>query len=575
MNLRNLLIKEEKLIKRIISTIIDFIQNCRSSNNFTNIQIITTSIKFLIETGLYSEFFNDVYVNETNKFYKSLSNEIIKESNIGNYINFVYSSIEIENEIITKYLNEITLKKCLYYLENTLVIEKKDSIVQKIFSEEKPLNNEKQEILFKIFNLFKKVKLEQEIKNTWNDFIFRTTNQIYSTFSKNPIEFFKFLLEFKTNIDNTITNAFNGDEKLKNAAKEGLSKAINNKPSYVADAFSRYIDSVLRAKEEEETVIISRIDEFIQIFRFLDAKDMFENFYINRLALRVIFNESKSKNCERYLVTKLESECGTTFVTKAEEMFNDIEQSGLISQELCGLGWNKLEYSVMLLNSAVWPLPQAVNAIMPREVMDYNVKAMELFLKNTKNKGKVANWHVPYSTATINLTLPKSSIRYQITADGLQALILLHFNKKRSATLNELFKSTQVDKETILRHLHPLIKIQLILHENEEFTLNLNFSSNLKEISLIHHYFEDKHSIIESSDVYIKTWEDRKHVIDAYLMNIMKKHKKLYEHELFKKMEESLPFEYDEAKVIKRLATLKERDFLIQDKDEPTLLQYS
>lgn len=52
------------------------------------------------------------------------------------------------------------------------------------------------------------------------------------------------------------------------------------------------------------------LDKIIHIFRYLLDKDVFEGFYKNSFAKRLLENRHNNEDAERVLVLKLKEECG-------------------------------------------------------------------------------------------------------------------------------------------------------------------------------------------------------------------------------------------------------------------------
>jgi cullin 3 len=69
------------------------------------------------------------------------------------------------------------------------------------------------------------------------------------------------------------------------------------------------------------------LDKTITVFRFLADKDVFERYYKNHLAKRLLHGRSVSDDAERGLLAKLKVECGYQFTQKLEGMFNDMRIS--------------------------------------------------------------------------------------------------------------------------------------------------------------------------------------------------------------------------------------------------------
>jgi mRNA-degrading endonuclease YafQ of YafQ-DinJ toxin-antitoxin module len=76
-----------------------------------------------------------------------------------------------------------------------------------------------------------------------------------------------------------------------------------------------YLDDQFKKdfKGMSESEINDRLDKVIQIFRYLQDKDIFEGFYKNSLAKRLLDQKSSPEEAEKLLVLKLKEECGFQF----------------------------------------------------------------------------------------------------------------------------------------------------------------------------------------------------------------------------------------------------------------------
>jgi cullin 3 len=66
------------------------------------------------------------------------------------------------------------------------------------------------------------------------------------------------------------------------------------------------------------------LDKTIVLFRFLNDKDVFEDYYKRHLARRLYLGRSLSDDAERTMLQKLKLECGASFVAKLEGMLKDV-----------------------------------------------------------------------------------------------------------------------------------------------------------------------------------------------------------------------------------------------------------
>jgi cullin 3 len=89
-------------------------------------------------------------------------------------------------------------------------------------------------------------------------------------------------------------------------------------------------------------------------------KDVFECYYKNLFAKRLLSGRSVSDELEKSMIGKLKAECGYIYVAKLESMYTDKHLSKDIlanfrsSEHYKALG--KIELDVMTLTSSNWPI---------------------------------------------------------------------------------------------------------------------------------------------------------------------------------------------------------------------------
>ena len=62
----------------------------------------------------------------------------------------------------------------------------------------------------------------------------------------------------------------------------------------------------------------------MQMFSYLNDKDVFNEIYRNQLAKRLLNQRSASDEHERMMIGKLKLKCGAQFTSKLEGMLNDL-----------------------------------------------------------------------------------------------------------------------------------------------------------------------------------------------------------------------------------------------------------
>lgn len=65
----------------------------------------------------------------------------------------------------------------------------------------------------------------------------------------------------------------------------------------------------------------------MKVFKFVEDKDVFQKFYSNMLARRLVYNQSISEDAEGSMITLLKNSCGLEYTSKLQRMFQDVSSS--------------------------------------------------------------------------------------------------------------------------------------------------------------------------------------------------------------------------------------------------------
>ena len=543
-------------------------------------------IRFYCETGIYQEYFNKLFIKYTEEYYTKKTEEYINKNSIDKYINYIEKILSFENYLIMYHLNEITLKPVVNKLNIILLSNNKNIIFNKYYSSngESDNNNthlilnEKYELMKKIFLLFKNIKLEEEIRKKFSDYIKKSCKDIYTKFNKNFKLFFENIELLKKNIDHYITDSFLNDEKFKSTSKESLTKGMNQKPGFICDTFSKYIDNILREKADKLPLneIKNIINEFMILFKYIENKDLFENFFIKKLCIRCLFNLNKSEEAQNYLIEELKNECGPYFVSKSQEMISDIQASKEMSQLFNKEEKNNfyIPINYFVLSNYTWPIDKLIKG----EIKNFDIgicekKFFEFYHK--KNSGKSLFWHLPYCFGEIEMEIPKSDSTVKIFGNGVHIAILKCFTKSNtSLTFKDILTKTKIEKDVIQRYIKKLISKNLLLLENDIYTVNFDINKDGKsnEISLID--FDEEEDSQNDDENEEKSIEERKFVIDAYIMKVLKQKKVMKRDDLINKVKEKMPFEERDEIINKRIEQLISNRYISKDENDTSILKY-
>lgn len=118
---------------------------------------------------------------------------------------------------------------------------------------------------------------------------------------KNPVDYIQGLLDLKSRFDRFLQESFNNDRLFKQTIAGDFEYFLNlnsRSPEYL----SLFIDDKLKkgvkglTEQEVETIL----DKAMVLFRFMQEKDVFERYYKQHLARRLLTNKSVSDDSEKY-----------------------------------------------------------------------------------------------------------------------------------------------------------------------------------------------------------------------------------------------------------------------------------
>jgi cullin-4 len=378
----------------------------------------------------------------------------------------------------------------------------------------------------------------------------------------------------------------------------------------VAEALAKYVDSCLK-DSKKQVFSSSSFDNTVNwaeavisgIFCYLQAKDVFEAFYKQDLAKRLLWNKIVSMDVERHFVSLLKAECGAGYTSKMEGMFQDMDWSRetmsrykqtQFQDASSGNSNNyKLETDIQVLTTGYWPVyPQYEKLILPDSLLDEQNKFVEYY--KSKYQGRRMTWQYALGHVVVRFKPDVNSPKkYELIVSLCQALTLLQFNEGEDLTLPQLMGSIGVeDRGEMERILLSLSlgkegtrvlqkqdhvadskkKNRTSVHDEDKFRVQPKFESNQRRIRIQNILMK------ESKEEREKTVEavsrDRLYVIDAVLVRIMKARKTITHQQLIPQVLEQIRVPAQPSDVKKRIETLIEREYMERDAADRTRYNY-
>ena len=164
-------------------------------------------------------------------------------------------------------------------------------------------------------------------------------------------------------------------------------------------------------------------------------------------------------------------------------------------------------------------------------------------------------WHLPYCSAEIEFEV--NNKKYTIKCNGIFAAILNCFKKNnKENTIKTISEITNIKKEEdLLPFVREIVNKKILIKNGNVYIFNDNFNSEENEIHF-NNLNKDEISDKENEEVEERTFEDKKPIIEAYIMKTLKAKKIMTRNKIIEGVLNDLPFKADKNEVEKRIDQL-------------------
>jgi cullin 3 len=255
---------------------------------------------------------------------------------------------------------------------------------------------------------------------------------------------------------------------------------------------------------------------------------------------------------ERTMISKLKSECGYQFTSKLEGMFTDIRLSKSTLENYLTTTESAqscpYEVDITILTAGFWPSSsESMHCRIPPMIMSHCTDPFAAYYFST-HTGRKLYWQFQLGSAEVKGNFQDG--KRELTISTYQLFILLLFNDHLTLSLHEIRERTGIPELELRRHLlslctpkfkilNKLSKIKGIA-DNDQFTFNHLYSSKLKRIKIPLISQKECSGGSGGSDDVEKSLatlppsveEDRRHLIEAAIVRIMKARKTLSHNDL-------------------------------------------
>lgn len=249
----------------------------------------------------------------------------------------------------------------------------------------------------------------------------------------------------------------------------------------------------LKSNYKDDAEVETLFDNVIALFKYLQDKDVFENYYKINLSKRLLLQRmqpAQQQETEKLFITKLKRECGHGFTSKIEGMLNDMRLSRdnmelFREHKVFNLKDPSIDLNVNILTASFWPAYTIGQAALPAE-MESCCTAFAAYY-NDAHSGRKITWQKNLGDGVMIARFPFG--KHEIVATTHQMIVLLVFNRQNELTYKELQNATQIPDKDLKRCLgkNKLLSKEFktkTVEDEEKFQWNAKFKSSTIRIKV-------------------------------------------------------------------------------------------
>uniref|UniRef100_A0A8C1J494 Cullin 3a n=1 Tax=Cyprinus carpio TaxID=7962 RepID=A0A8C1J494_CYPCA len=550
--------------------------------------------------SVYEEDFEMPFLDMSAEFFQMESQKFLAENSASVYIKKVEARINEEIERVMHCLDKTTEEPIVKVVERELISKHMKTIVEMENSGlVHMLKNGKTEDLACMYKLFGRVPNGLKTMCECMSWYLREQGKALVSEEgegKNPVDYIQGLLDLKSRFDRFLQESFNNDRLFKQTIAGDFEYFLNlnsRSPEYL----SLFIDDKLKkgVKGLTEQEVESILDKAMVLFRFMQEKDVFERYYKQHLARRLLTNKSVSDDSEKNMISKLKTECGCQFTSKLEGMFRDMSISNTTMDEFRHhLQTSQGLCTPRVLTTGYWPTQSATPKCnippSPRHAFEVfrRCESMKMSLM-TRLCSLYSETEDGSDVGVGGALLTGSNTRKHILqVSTFQMTILMLFNNRDKFTFEEIQQETDIPERELVRALQSLAcgkPTQRVLtkepkskeiESGHSFTVNDQFTSKLHRVKIQTVAAKQGESDPERKETRQKVDDDRKHEIEAAIVRIMKSRKKMQHNVLVAEVTQQLRARFLPSPVVikKRIEGLIEREYLARTPEDRKVYTY-
>ncbi|CAH8604344.1 unnamed protein product [Schistosoma haematobium] len=566
--------------------------------------------------SVYQEYFERPFLTETERYYRLESAQFLQSNTVPEYLQKVETRLNEERIRVQTYLHISTLPKLIRSCEHYLIGEHIDRLTS-VFSD--LFNEDREEDIWRMYRLVGHFPsgirvLVSVMEDHVADKGWEAIRQVAEAALNDPKLYIDTILKVHQKHYNLVLSAFAWDPAFSRALDKGCERFINrNAVTELAgnqrkspELLAKYADFLLKksAKDIQLDDLEETLGQVMNVFRYIEDKDVFQKFYSKTLARRLVYNQSVSEDAEASMISKLKEACGFEYTAKLQRMFQDVNATRELNakfsdylqkqEEANGSTIKGTDFNIMILSSNAWPFQAQGPFSIPPELEQCHNTFLAFYQEHHTGRKLTWCYHLSRGEVVTNYT----KTRYIFQVSTYQMSVLMLYNSSLVYTVSAIQLQTGIEEATLLQILQILLKAKVLKIvsdpkcEIDQSTVISDDSneSNLSPDTHLALYTDYKNKRVrvylnvplksetkqEIEQTLGNVESDRKLIVQACIVRIMKTRKVMKHHQLISEVVTQLtPRFKPTVLLIKRCITaLIEREYIKRDNNERDAYEY-
>ncbi|KAF9257283.1 Cullin-4B [Marasmius fiardii PR-910] len=515
---------------------------------------ITKLFNYFNLHGQYQRYEN-MYLAVTRAYYKAESTRKAEElkDHPDQFLKDVHALIDIEVERTKEIFLPMSWSGIKEATERSLMEGRAEWLASTATSQY--LNTKDTDALFKMHELYVRIECKKQMCIAFGEYFREEVKRIVQDTETTMVES---LLTAKALADDLINTVFlvaseaqpppespsasnsivkKPDQDFVHALNDAFTLGFRARRMKPAEALAKHLDKILRKGQGTMTdaEFWDSLTKVLELYRYTDDKDVFRRFYHRQLAKRLLMQRSASDAFEKKMLKTLRDHYDSEF-DDAQNMFTDMD----LAREMMADYHSKLrddslgqKLFVMVLQTSAWPFPTPDQVVILPPEMQAELLAYDRKYYQKRHPKRKLTWD--HSLGTMDVRARFKAAPKELSVSMFQGLVLLLFNESTELGYAEIKEATGILDDELQRTLQSLacgkkrvlkkVPMSAEVKDEDVFLFNNDFVDARSKIHI--NSIQAKVSVKESQKTQEAVEGDRKHVIDAAVVRIMKAKKEM------------------------------------------------